>query len=132
MTPKTRLVAVLAPLLALAAGCASMPPSTPAIPSPAQAEAARTPEQHEALAMRFEQEARRLVAEAKQHRELGAAYQRGPQYQWINIVGLDASTPALLRHCEQLARNAEEAARTYSAMAQEHRRLALGPPSRSE
>ena len=128
MMLRTAAILLFAPtLVVLASGCASMSPGVPVPPLPAEVEAAQTARQHEALAVRFEQEAQRRLEEAKGHRALGTAYQRGPQYHWINVVGIDAGTPALVRHCEQLARNAEEAAHTYSAMAEEHHRLALDP-----
>lgn len=114
----------------LAAGCAATPPAPP-VPLSQQVESAQSPADHRALAQRYEQEAEEARKRARDHRALLASYQRGPQYRWIDRVGPAGSTatgmPAMPRHCETLARNDEEAARTYSEMAAQHRRWAQQP-----
>lgn len=123
MTPRKASLSLIGPALVMLLSCSSMPIDRTALPDSAQIEAARSEEDHNALATRFEHEAQRARTEAREHRALGTAYEKGPQYRWIDVVGVDTGMPAMPRHCELLARNAEERARLYSEMAQQHRLL---------
>lgn len=114
----------------LAAGCASVPSDgARALPLSQQIESARTPTEHDAIARKYDQQAAQARTRVDEHRAIYAAYQRGPQYRWIDRVGVDTGMPAMPRHCEQLIRNDEEAVRIYSEMAQQHRHWAQQPPA---
>lgn len=123
MTPRKASLSLIGPALVMLLSCSSMPIDRAALPDSAQIEAARSEADHNALATRFEHEAQRARTEAQEHRAQGTAYEKGPQYRWIDVVGIDTGMPAMPRHCELLARNAEERARLYSEMAQQHRLL---------
>lgn len=89
-------------LAMLAAGCATAPTGGDDALA-RQIEAARTPAEHEAVAQEFDRQAARAREQAEQHR-------------------------AMPRHCEQLIRNAEDDARIYAEMAEQHRQWAKQPP----
>lgn len=114
-------------LAIFAAGCATAPASDDYTLS-RQVEAARTAAEHEALAQQYDDRAARARRQAEQHRALLASYEHGPQYRWIDRVGTPTGMRAMPRHCEQLIRNAEDDARIYTEMAEQHRQWAKQPP----
>lgn len=80
---RTGLVPTLAAAL-LATGCATTPQGQSSFALPQQVEAALSPADHEALALRYEQEATEARTRAEEHRALLASYQSGPQYRCID------------------------------------------------
>lgn len=122
---------LVATVALVVAGCAAGPASYASRPLPDQVLAAQTAADHEKLALRYEEEAASARVRAADHRKLGKSYLEGRQYPqspWLDRVGPAGSTstgmPPMPQHCEQLAQRADEDAKTFSEMAQQHRALA--------
>lgn len=105
-------------------GCATAAPAAAGASLAQRVQTARNPADHQAIASEYE----RLAAEAREraasHRAALAVYQHGAQYR--GPASRDGTGAALTMpaHCEELINSEDELARGYTAMAQEHRRLA--------
>lgn len=83
--------------------------------TPEQIAAAKTPAEHEAIAVAFEQEAERLEAKAKEHEAMAEAYsKRGPT---------KSRSSSMHAHCAKLSKQYSEAAAENRALAKEHRSM---------
>ena len=118
------LVPLALALAVLATGCAATPTTVGRSSLAQRVETARTPAEHFALADDYEQLAAQARERAASHRAALAVYQHGAQYQWSDRADGAGVSPTMPRHCEQLIQSEEELARSYAAMAREHRRLA--------
>lgn len=120
---------LMAGLLGLTvAGCTTTPKQEDRMfVVPEKVEAAKTPEDNEALARYYEEQAAAARLQGDKHRELLKTYQYST---FAHRYQKGGHIPVMERHCEALIGNSEEAARIYSEMAAEHRRLAAS--SRSE
>lgn len=81
---------------------------------------AKTPEDHLKLAAYFNQEADRLEAEAKDHKELANAYRGRP----ATTGAKGTMTGRTAEHCEYFAKSANEAAKADRELAAEHEKMA--------
>jgi len=117
--------AISAPLALTAAvlsGCGASPPrDDQPFAIPERIEAAKTPAAHEDLANYYDEQAALARAQADKHRAMKKSYELSPfahRYQKGGHIAV------MEPHCDSLIRNAEEAAKTYGEMAEEHRQLA--------
>ncbi len=78
-------------------------------------EQASTPAEHEAVAARYEQEAKRLLDLARRHERLAQTYAMTDNPK---MAGDSA------RHCRNIARRAREAAEDMQSLAKIHREMA--------
>jgi hypothetical protein len=81
-------------------------------------EGAKSPADHEALAARYEAEAKDLLAQADRHERMGRRYEG---------LELGAKGPKFARHCTKLTENLRAAARENQDLAALHRELAAVP-----
>lgn len=102
-------------LVLVLAGCASGPPSTPA-DIVQRIETAKTPADHEALAVYYTQEANKARENAALHRTMAKSY----QIQAASGRG-GASMPA---HCNAIAQSDDGIAKQFDDMAAAHRQMA--------
>ncbi len=77
--------------------------------------AAKTPEQHQALAAYYQGKAKDARAEAQRH--VGMAESFGSSHAGVG-------QPAMKLHCDSLAKAAQQQAADYDAMAAEHEAMA--------
>ncbi len=80
---------------------------------------AKTAADHEAIAAYYDKEAAAARQEAAKHREMAATYKAGGL-----SIGKGAGDVPLPQHCLNLAKDYDEAAQNYSALAAAHRVLA--------
>jgi hypothetical protein len=85
--------------------------------TPAQIAAAKTPADHEAIAVAYDKEAARLEARAKEHEEVAKSYQAAGATQ----KGYNAASMAM--HCKRLAETYAAAAKESRELAKEHRTM---------
>jgi hypothetical protein len=83
----------------------------PLIPSPQTVKAAQTPQEQEAIAQAYEQEAAHIKQIAEMHRAMAKTY---------GELGLDS----LAKHCNNVAEKLDAAAKEELAVAAGHRVLA--------
>ena len=81
----------------------------------AQIAAARTPGDHEAIAARYDAEAKAADQAAANHESMSRAYK---------AAGAKGGTQPMVMHCNRLATQYRAAAQEYRALATEHRALA--------
>ena len=87
-----------------------------AVVTPEQIAAAKTPADHEAIAVAYDQEADKLEAKAKEHEAMAEAYsKRGPT---------KSRSSSMHAHCAKLAKQYSEAAAENRSLAKEHRSMA--------
>ncbi|MGQ0383210.1 MAG: hypothetical protein ACT4UP_00785 [Gammaproteobacteria bacterium] len=96
-------------------GAAAAAPSDPV--TQAQIEAARTPEQHEAIARAYDDEAAAAEKRAERHAKMARTY------RYAYGKGGRAS---MLSHCERLEKGFRSAAAAYRGLAKQHRQMAAG------
>lgn len=107
-------------------GCAGAPTETDVtFIIPERIEAAKTPEDNEALARHYEEQASAARQQAQRHREVLKTYQYST---FAHRYQKGGHIPVMERHCEALIRNSEEAAEIYSSMSAQHRALAAQGP----
>ncbi|MBX3703096.1 MAG: hypothetical protein KF822_04930 [Steroidobacteraceae bacterium] len=94
-------------------GAASATPSDPV--TQAQIEAARTPEQHEAIARAYDEEAAAMEKRAETHAKMAQTY------RYAYGKGGRAS---MASHCGRLEKDFRNAAAAYRELAKEHRQMA--------
>jgi hypothetical protein len=98
-----------------------------AVVTPAQIAAAKTPADHEAIAVAYEQEATSLETKAKEHDAMAKAYSSGGSSK--------TGSASMHAHCAKLAKQYTEAAKENRELAKEHRSMAhwkaLEEPGRS-
>ena len=80
--------------------------------------AAKTPEDHAALARYYDQKADTLLAESKDHEEMAAAYRKNPMNSGSKFI------TNTVGHCEYFAKSDREKAEKMKEMAAEHRAMA--------
>src|SRR5215471_9083240 len=78
---------------------------------------AKTPEDHLTLARYYDQEAESLLADAKDHDEMAAAYRKNPMTSGSKFV------TNTVGHCEYFAKADRERADKMKEMAAEHRAM---------
>lgn len=107
-------------------GCAGVPPERDVtFVIPERIEAAKTPEDNQALAKHYEEQASAARQQAQRHREVLKTYQYST---FAHRYQKGGHIPVMERHCEALIRNSEEAAEIYSSMSAQHRALAAQGP----
>src|SRR5438045_3023178 len=79
--------------------------------------AAKTPEDHLQLARYYDQKAESLLAEAKDHDDMAAAYRKNPMNSGSKFV------TSTVGHCESFAKSDREKAEQMKEMAAEHRAM---------
>ncbi|MGR9099159.1 MAG: hypothetical protein ACU826_01200 [Gammaproteobacteria bacterium] len=79
-------------------------------------EQAQTSSDHEAVAAKYEKDAKALLKKAAKHERLAAVYERTDNPKMT--MGADAA-----RHCRSIARKLREAAAESSALAEMHRQM---------
>lgn len=79
---------------------------------------AKTAADHEALATHYDKEAAEARAQAEVHRKMAATYQSGTS------SGKGSGPVPLPQHCMNLAKDYDDAAANYTALAAAHRVLA--------
>lgn len=82
-----------------------------------QVEKAQSQEDHEALAQRFDAEAKKLDEDAARHEQLAQ------QYGHRQGVGPKGNAASLAQHCNNLVRNLKASAQDAREMARLHREL---------
>ena len=85
----------------------------------AQIQAAKTPADHEAIAVAYDNEAAKFDAMAVQHESMAKAYKAAATTQ----KGLNGA--AMGAHCEKLVKRYKEAAEENRQMAAEHRKMKM-------
>ena len=110
-------VALLAAVLTLG-GCASGGPSTMLTGIEQKIESASSRQDHEAIALQYEQEAAANLAAVKRHQAYAATYRRSPP-----IRNRAQAYAAMANHCDKLARTYQQAADDNLAMAKMHREM---------
>lgn len=83
----------------------------------AQIEAAKTPADHEAIAVAFDNEAVRLEGKAKEHEQMAKTYRSAASKKGPDTAAMNA-------HCAKLAKQYSDAAQENRALAAEHRAMA--------
>jgi type IV pilus biogenesis protein CpaD/CtpE len=115
------LVVLAAAVVLTLGGCATQTPVSPTMGKgdglEQRIESARTRADHEAIASVYEQQAGADKASSERHRGLARAYARAGNPRV-------PTNPALISHCETLARTYEQAADENLALAKMHRQLA--------
>lgn len=107
-------------------GCAGVPTETDVtFIIPERIEAAKTPEDNEALARHYEELASAARQQAQRHREALKTYKYST---FAHRYQKGGHIPVMERHCEALIRNSEEAAELYSSMSAQHQALAAQSP----
>ena len=81
---------------------------------------AETKSEHEQIARYFDSEASKLEAEAKEHAELAAIYEKNPPSQATKFPG----SMQTFNHCDALSKSLSKAAADARAMAADHRQMA--------
>lgn len=94
-------------------GVAGAAPGDPV--TQAQIEAARTPEQHEAIARAYDEEAASVEQRAERHAKMAQTY-RGAYGK--------GGRASMASHCERLEKDFRNAAGAYRELAKEHRQMA--------
>lgn len=94
-------------------GAASATPAEPVTQQ--QIEAARTPEQHEAIARAYEEEAASVEQRAERHAKMAQTYRQA--------YG-KSGRASMASHCERLEKDFRNAAGAYRELAEEHRQMA--------
>ena len=110
-----RLTAILAGGIAVLAMMGTAVAATGDMVTQAQIEAAKTSEQHEAIARSYEEEATAAERRAESHAKMAQTYRLAY-----------AKTPreSMANHCKMLEKNSRDAASEYRKMAAEHRKMA--------
>jgi hypothetical protein len=85
----------------------------------AQIQAAKTPADHEAIAVAYDKEAARFDAMAKEHASMAKAYKAAATTQ----KGMGGA--AMGMHCEKLVETYQKAAEENRQMAAEHRKMKM-------
>jgi len=83
----------------------------------AQIEAAKTPADHEAIAVGFDNEAARLEDKAKEHERMANTYRSAASKKGPDTAAMNA-------HCAKLAKQYSDAAQENRALAAAHRAMA--------
>lgn len=81
---------------------------------------AETKAEHERIAQYFDTEAAKFEAEAKEHSELAAIYEKNPPAQPTKFPG----SMQTFNHCDALSKSLAKAAADARAMSADHRQMA--------
>lgn len=112
MNTFTRMLAGAVAALALVGAATAAPDD---VVTQAQIEAAKTPEQHEAIARAYDDEAAAVEQRAEGHAKMAKTY------RYAYGKGGRAS---MANHCERLEKDFRNAATAYRELAKEHRQMA--------
>lgn len=125
-TASWRSIVLLVTGIGLLASCSTAPP----LDLRAEAAAASTATDHDALAQAFRIRADQYDADAGYHRKLAARYQESGEALWYRHH--DRSELRMAEHCRATADNLTRAAAELRALADEHERLARSSEATSE
>jgi hypothetical protein len=79
---------------------------------------AKTPAEHERIAIYYEGKAQVLNSESKQHAQMAEQYRQNP------ITASGKFSAGTVNHCEYVARSLQQDAARYQKLANEHREMA--------